>query len=194
MKTVVISRQDRPERLKRAQEQFVKYGIGEADVFDAFIEIPGWKGCRDSHLGVLEKYKEEDTLLVFEDDVEFLIDPSEPVAESLWELPRIWDLLYLGINPQEKFDRFSDHLFRARKGYCAHAIIYNNTQRRVVPYILNNRGKIQKYDVFLSNIVNEEFVSFVVYPLVCTQWQHSSDTCQRTDSSVIERNYNKYCI
>jgi len=188
---VVINREDRPERLIEAKRQLDQYGL-EFEVFPAIINKIGWMGCRNSHLKVLELYKDEPTLTIFEDDVKFLSDPIDTMIASLKELPKEWDLLYLGVSPQEPFKKYSDHLYRAGHGYCAHAISYN-TRSGVIDYILKHKQDILKWDVYLSSMINKQFNCFVAFPILCTQVQHKSDTCIRTDSSTIVKNYNRFC-
>ncbi len=161
-------------------------------MFPAITEPGGWKGCRDSHLAVLEKYKLERFIIILEDDVVFLEDPMFPIAEVIKELPSSWDMLYLGISPQEKYERYSPHLFKVGDGYTTHAIMWHNKKNGVVDYIMSHKQEILKWDVYL-NVVHKIFNCFVIYPLLCTQRQEKSDTCQRSDASSIIRNYNKYC-
>lgn len=191
MKAVVINRTDRIERLQRSQEQFNCYGM-EVEVFPAIITNPGWKGCRDSHLAVLEKYKNEKFILVFEDDVLFISDPMEPIAEVIEELPSDWDMLYLGISPSQEYKKFSPHLYRVNGGYTTHAILWHNRSNGAVNYVLTHRKDILKIDVFLGATVHKIFNCFVIFPILCTQRQEKSDTCHRSDASSIERNYHKF--
>jgi len=192
MKAVVINRADRPERLKESLKQFDEYGM-QVDVFSAVITNPGWKGCRDSHLSVLEKYKEENFILIFEDDVKFLGDPMQPIVDAAKELPPDWDILYLGISPSKPYHKYSDHLYRVNGGYTTHAMLWRNRKGGVVEYILKDRLSIMKWDVYLSSVIHPLFKCFCLYPLLCTQRQEKSDTCHRSDASSIERNYKKYC-
>jgi GR25 family glycosyltransferase involved in LPS biosynthesis len=190
MKIVVINREDRPERLKESQKQFEKYDM-EVDVFPAVIN--GWRGCRDSHLAVLEKYKDKRYIMILEDDVLFLDNPWKPIAYAMNELPNIWSMLYLGISPQGEYVRYSPHLFKVNGGHTTHAIIWDNKPKGVVEYILQHRNEIQKWDVYLSTVIHKLFECFVIYPILCVQRQEQSDTCHRSDASSILHNYNKYC-
>jgi GR25 family glycosyltransferase involved in LPS biosynthesis len=63
MIAVVINREDRTERLKATKEQLDRFGI-EFDLFSAITQPGGWKGCRLSHIAVLEKYRNEDMVWV----------------------------------------------------------------------------------------------------------------------------------
>jgi GR25 family glycosyltransferase involved in LPS biosynthesis len=193
MKAVLINREDRPERLKESRKELNGYGIF-FDIFPAVISSPGWKGCRDSHLAVLEKYKDDKFVMVFEDDVMFLNDPMHPIAEVAQELHPAWDMLYLGISPTQKYLKVSPHLYKCNGGYTTHAIIWRYRQGGAVEYILNHKKDILKWDVFLSSVIHKKFNCFVIYPILCTQRQVQSDTCKRSDAGSIVRNYNKYCV
>lgn len=195
MKSVIINREDRPKRLMDCKVQFVYWNI-KADVFKAITTPNGWRGCRDSHLAVLDKYRDEEKLLVLEDDFFFLKNPKIPILNALRELDGYynahWDMLYLGISPTQIYERFSKHLFKVNGGVTTHAIIWNNRKDGVVDFILNHKNDIPKWDVYLSTIIHRMFNCFVIYPILCTQRQEQSDTCRRSDASSIIRNYNKY--
>lgn len=192
MKAVVINREDRPERLKATREQLDRFGI-EFSVFSAITQPGGWRGCRLSHLSVLEKYKDEDMTWVMEDDIHFLTYPHEALNHAMDELPIDFDILYLGISPLRKYERYTEHLFRVNGGHTTHCMVYNNRKGGVVDFILQHRDTVMKWDVFLSSIIHPVFKCFCTYPIVCTQRQTQSDTCKRSDTSTILRNYQKYC-
>jgi hypothetical protein len=117
------------------------------------------------------------------------------VAEAIKDLPSNWDMLYLGISPTQKCERFSPHLFKVRGGYTTHAIIWNNRHGGAVEYMLKHRKEIMKIDVFISSIIHKIFKCFVIFPILCTQNANfHSDTCRRSDISTIIKNYNKNCV
>ena len=161
--------------------------------FPAFNIKPGWKGCRDSHLAVMELCRGENMFEILEDDVQFL-GTLQDIANAFKELPEDWDMLSLGCSPQEPFERYSPHLFKMGKAFTTHAIIWRNRQEGAVDYILKNKDRINKIDVFFCEEVYPKFNCFVTYPLICTQVQFSSDTCARSDVSTVIENYNKYCV
>ena len=155
---------------------------------------PGWKGCRDSHLAIMDKCSNEEMFQILEDDLLFLGDYYSAVERAMGELPPDWDALFLGCSPQEPFIKHSEHLFRMGKSYTTHAIIWRNRQKGAVEYILDNSDKIAKIDVFFAEHIYPNFNCFVIYPLLVTQTQFKSDTCTRSDVSTIQKNFNKYCI
>jgi len=193
MQSYIINRQDRPERLNHAREELSKQQLN-ARVFKAFITKPGWLGCRDSHLAVMEKCKEEDMFLILEDDILFLGDFHTALDEVSGELPSDWDCLFLGASPQEPFERYSPHLFKMGKAWCAHAIVWHNRPNGAIEYILSHKSDINKIDVFFANEIFPKFNCFLIYPLLVTQVQFKSDTCTRSDVSTIAKNYSLYVI
>lgn len=192
MEAIVISRRDRPERLKETKAQLDRFGI-EFKVFDAITDPGGWRGCRLSHLAVLEKYRDEDMIWVMEDDIQFLTYPHPALDKAFDEMPLDFDMLYLGISPLKKYERYSEHLFKVDGGHTTHCIIYNNRKGGVVDFILSNKDKVMKWDVFLSNVVHPLFKCYCTYPLTCMQRQTRSNVSKRSDVSTILRNYQKYC-
>jgi GR25 family glycosyltransferase involved in LPS biosynthesis len=192
MKIIVINRRDRLERLRESQKQFDLYGI-EIEIFPAIIDSLGWKGCRDSHLAVLEKYKDEKCIMILEDDVLFLDDPRIPIAHATMELPENWDCLYLGASPKEPQKHYSAHLYKLHNAHVTHAIIWHNRKGGAIEFILSHKQDINKYDDYLASVIQPKFGCYIIFPILCTQRQEKSDTCHRSDASSIIRNYNKYC-
>lgn len=189
---VLINRADRPDRLREARKQLTRYNI-KHEVFPAIIDKPGWKGCRDSHLAVLEKYRKEPKLTIYEDDVLFLYDIGLMLPWVNRELPNDWAMLYLGVSPREPLQKYSDHLYKVGKSTTTHAIMWN-TASPAIDYILEHKLEINKWDGFLSDVIHKQFNCFVIYPLACTQWDDKSDTCYRTGVDTIIQNYKKYCV
>jgi hypothetical protein len=190
MKTVLINREDRPERLRDSVNHLSSFGL-EPEVFPAILG--GGRGCRDSHLAVLSKYRSEEHIFILEDDVLFLSDPIKVWHKIATQLPTDFDMLYFGISPNQPCRRISDNLFRVYGGLTTHAILWHNRQGGVVEYILKYGEIKNKWDVFLNNEVLPKFKCYVVYPLCATQRETGhSDTCKRSDVRSIIRNYNRF--
>lgn len=163
--------------------------------FPAIDTKPGWKGCRDSHLQVMETCRNEVAFMILEDDVKFLHnDPLAVIDDALWELPHEWDCLFLGASPQEPQEIYSKHLYRLKNALTTHAIIWHTRYGGAVEHILSHKDHINKIDIFLKDVIFPEFNCFLIRPLLVTQVQFQSDTCQRSDVSTIEANYLKYCL
>jgi GR25 family glycosyltransferase involved in LPS biosynthesis len=160
--------------------------------FSAIETRLGWQGCRNSHLAILELCGCESSFLILEDDVMFLSDYYSNYLNAISELPFDWDMLSLGASPQESFERYSDHLFKMGKALCAHAILWHNRNGGAVEYILSHKNDIKKIDVFFAEQIYKNFNCYLIYPLLCTQKQFPSDTCIKSDVSIIQKNYLKF--
>ena len=65
----------RTDRWDEAQDEFKSIGIFEKiERFSAIEKDPGWHGCRDSHIAIIEdsKLNGYKNVLVLEDDVKFI--------------------------------------------------------------------------------------------------------------------------
>ena len=186
----VINLDRRPDRWIAVKEELENNGFSPYRV--SAIDNK-WKGCRDSHLYVLESAFDLNSFFVFEDDVEF-IGHVGAIRNAINQLPKDWDCLYLGASPQSSQERVSQNLFRISNSWCMHAIFWHNRIGGAIEYILKNRDKIGKIDVFMSTEIMPKFNCFLVYPIVCTQREtNTSDTCTKSDVSTIKRNYDKHC-
>ena len=191
MKCYVINRNDRPQRWDKVWDELIRVGI-KPERFPAIIATPGWVGCRDSHLKLLEQNRNEEHVIIFEDDVIFITDPVFAIEKCFTELSPDWDCLYFGASPKQPQERYSEHLFKLNNAHVTHAILWN-MQGEAVKQILVDKDQIRKWDDYLATVIQPKFNCFVVYPMVATQRQYQSDTCKRSDVSTIESNYNLYC-
>ena len=106
----------------------------------------GAKGCRESHLAVLRDARKRGlpSVLIFEDDVEFVGDIREVV------LPKEWDMFYIGGNWVDILDKSeSDNYCRVRSwstyGYAVNRAFYDvlidgleKTEKEIDRYYLEN--------------------------------------------------------
>jgi GR25 family glycosyltransferase involved in LPS biosynthesis len=193
--TYVINRDDRPARWKDVQLELNRAGITVFERFSAFPTKPGWHGCRMSHMAIMRLCEDKATFCIFEDDVIFLDDVILLIELAMAQLPSNWSCLYLGASPQKPQQRYSENLFKLNDALCAHAIIWNNCiPNGAVEYILNNEADIIKWDDYLAKVIQPQFNCFVTYPMVATQRaDYQSDTCHRSDTTTILRNYNLFC-
>lgn len=191
MVSYCINLDRRADKWAYVRTEFDRMGI-RVNRFTAVNTKPGWKGCRDSHIAIMELCKGENMFTVYEDDVQFLTG-LQTVTDSFNELPD-WDILSLGCSPQEPLTQYSPHLFKLDKtAWCMHAYMMNNNNG-LVDFVLENRDKIGKIDKWFSENVyaNPRFHCFLAYPLIVTQVQFQSDTCMRSDVSTISVQYDKY--
>lgn len=191
MNSWVINLDKRVERWYYVREHLHEMGI-KPTRFSAIEAKPGWQGCRDSHLRILSMTPPNDIVAIYEDDVKFL-EPWESVLKSISQLPPLWDCLYLGASPQEPQKRIDANLFRIKNSLCMHAIIWNRRDGGAVDYILSQRDRIKKIDVFVSQEVMPRFNCYVTYPICATQTEGYSDIAKMaTGSWIIEHSYNEF--
>ena len=189
--TYCINLDSRPEKWAKVQKEAAILGI-EPIRFSAIKMNRGHDGCTASHMALLKQAKEEGIFMIIEDDMKVLADkPVELIAKAYEQLPKDWDMLYLGATLNKRIDRCSGNLFKIDHAWAVHAIIYNN-QNGVVDYILENLNE-RKFDVFLARVVQHKFNCYITYPMVATQSAGYSDILKHdVDYSVIENNYYKY--
>lgn len=189
MKTYCINLDERTGKWEQTKKEAEKLHLNPVRV-SATKASPGFVGCRLSHLGLLADIK-EDVFMVIEDDIKVYCDnPVQSLQNSMSELPKDWDMLYLGATLNTPLERYSNHLYRIKNGWTTHAIIYNN-QNGVIDYILN--ADIRKIDVFYADDVQQKFNCFISYPMILTQREGFSDVISNhVDYKVIQERYQKY--
>ncbi len=176
-KIYCINLPERPERWHQVSDEFKRVGIAGVERFNAIKLSPGFHGCRESHLAVLDLCKGLNRFTIFEDDVKFTCDPFEILAKTEKQLPPEWDMLYLGAHLMAPIERHSDNLYRIKNGYCTHAMIINNPA--ITDLILANREGMRKIDVFYQTVIQEQFRCFITFPMVATQADSYSDIINR---------------
>lgn len=175
--TYCINLPERTERWQQVSAEFKRVGIENIIKFDAIRIAPGFNGCRESHLAILEKCRGLKRFTIFEDDVQFCDDPMYVLFEAEKQLPPDWDMLYLGANLMQPIDRYSNNLCRLKNAYCTHAMIFNNPE--LPDFILSHREGMRKIDVFYQSDVQDKFNCFITYPMIATQADSYSDIINR---------------
>jgi len=191
MKSYCINLAHRPERWELAQKEFEKIGF-QVERFEGIYKKPGFVGCKESHLKILQQNRHEQTFAIFEDDIIFMPNALEILSNALIQLPKKWDLLHLGCNPQSQLKRYSDNLFELKDSYTTHAMILNSPV--MVDYILKNRGIIRKIDVYYSDVIFNYFNCYVTWPLVAAQRNGQGDVCKGVTNyyDTITQNFKKF--
>jgi glycosyl transferase family 25 len=108
-RTICVNLDRRPDRWRRVRARFERAGIGPVERFAAVdgerVGVPdvwegreGVYGCLRSHVEVVAAARLDglDSLLVFEDDVEFADDLGPRFARAFAQVPDDWNILYLG--------------------------------------------------------------------------------------------------
>ena len=186
-----ISLPERNDKWNLARNEISKLGIERITKYEGHKRSPGWQGCRLSHLNLMKEIKDE-IFLIAEDD--FLINTKDPIKKldkAIQQLPKDWDLLYLGSTLNEPLERYSSNLFRMSAGWTTHAMIFNN-QNGIKEFIVEN-CPMQKIDVWYANEIQKKFNCFITYPMIATQRGGFSDVIDRpVDYAIIQERYNQY--
>lgn len=186
MKGYYINLDERTDR----REQFEQHKLPvEFERFPAKKTKPGWMGCRDTHLSLFEQI--DGTTMICEDDCMFL-RPWIVLKDAMQQLPGDWDLLYLGATLTVPVMKYSKNLYNLRGGYSTTGIIYHD--RKVPDYMLENRDRIERLDVFIVKEIQPRFRCFIVNPMFACQRRGYSDIMHHNfDNGLRQRKrFNKY--
>lgn len=191
-----INLDKRPERWTKCKQEFAKVGL--ADCVERFsgIEVtPGIAGCSLSHYNVIKQAKIDGckSVLVFEDDVEFLrtdnfntiiTDAFQQMESSNIE----YDMFYLGGNVKGVDNSKIDaNLVELNSVKCAHAYIITDTVYDVIIDIIE-QGNIndnwswnsQNYDRLNLDYryyrdISPNYNVYGVWPMLAKQAEGYSD-------------------
>ena len=174
MDSYVINLDNRPERYKEFQQNVFPFPIKR---ISGCMASCGEDGCRDSHLGILER-QSTFPFAVFEDDC-ILMKPWSIVEKAMKQLPKDWDALWIGGNVRVPLKRYSENLFIVKNTFALHAVIYNS--EKMVDYILENHNTKtgENLDVFYNRVIQEMFNCYIIYPMVANQRKGYSDITKR---------------
>jgi len=127
MKTYLINLDKRRDRLIDANAELFMAGF-KYERFPAIEHKCGRIGLILSMKKLFEENVDEDKILVFEDDVKFLVpDAAAKLELAIAELPPDFDMLYLGANVQ-LLDSPNEYLYiqRVFSAVTTHAVVYSN--------------------------------------------------------------------
>lgn len=126
MKFICVSLPTRADRRVDVYKEFERVGI-DVEFFDATFSPNGNIGLQITLLSLFDTYKNEDEIMIFEDDVMFTDDASFKIKAALEELPKDYDLLYLGATLTSPPVLVSKHLSLVSGALTAHAVLYHRT-------------------------------------------------------------------
>jgi GR25 family glycosyltransferase involved in LPS biosynthesis len=179
-----INLDSRKDRRKLAENEFNKLGISPKRFSAIKNDVP-WMGCLQSHLTILkEAQKSKKSVIVFEDDVEFIGNYKEVIEKSLNELSKFnWDLFYLGGNVLKDIYQETEHLGRLQHCQSTHAIAYSyKALEYLIPFLEANTYIL---DVLLADYVIPYTNCYITIPMTAIQ---------RTSFSNIENKEMTYDI
>lgn len=194
-----INLDERVDRWEHAKLEFEKIGIlDKVKRFSAIKNIDGRVGIIQSNLAIIKIAKEKKlkNVLVFEDDVEFIVDnPQEVLQKTINQIGDIkWHLFYLGANTHDKLLKFKPNLILLKNAFAVHSMAYSE---HMYDLFINKYNKIQNInkfddilDVFLAKIIQEKYICLMTHPMMTTQMNSYSDIEKRNvDYSFIEERY-----
>ena len=105
MQGYVINLDSRPDRYEAFQKNDFPFVVKR---FPGIVASCGEDGCTQSHMYLLNRMKDFPTV-IFEDDCTML-ESWDVVTEAMSQLPRNWDLLYLGATLRRPLIKYSKNL------------------------------------------------------------------------------------
>ncbi len=197
-----INLDHRTDRWKNAQKEFEKVGIlDRVKRFSAIKENDGRIGLIKSNLEIFKivKSKNLNNVLIFEDDVKFIVDdPEKHLKIALSQIGNLdWYLFYLGANTHEKLIKIKPNLILLKNGYSTHSLAYNKKvfNKLIRKYkkikIIKKQQDIQ--DVYLAEKIQSKHICLMVNPMLTTQISDYSDIEKKlVNQSYIEERFNKH--
>jgi hypothetical protein len=188
MRAIVINLDERKDRMEQFRKNKFPF---EVERFSALRGTCGQDGFTLSTRTVLSQITEFPTLVCEDDCV--MLENWMVVQRAMAELPDDFDALWFGATLTTPLERYSEHLFRLKRAYTTHAIIYNS--QKMIDYILGlHVPSGVNLDIFYFLKVQEEFNCFITDPICATQSDGLSDISgqeMKFHDYIIE-SYNKY--
>lgn len=194
-----INLDERTDRWEHAQEEFKRVGILDRVIrFSAIRDVDGRLGIIKSNLAIIKIAKEKKlkNVLIFEDDVQFIVDnPQDVLAKTIQQIGNIkWHLFYLGANTHQKLTKFKPNLILLKNAFAVHSMAYNELMYDI---FINKYEKLKVIstfddilDVFLARKIQEKYICLMTNPMMTTQMNSYSDIENRiVDYSFIEERY-----
>jgi hypothetical protein len=188
---VVIGLKARADRWTRCLEIFKREGVTNVTHYQTEADFKDLhRHCSKDFIKLLKYKGKVKNLVFFEDDFE-LVDGWKSVLQKAWQdVPKDFDLLYLGANLTEKPKRITDNVMQVRGAWCMHAVVLSN---KFINYILNS------YDVNRVWCVDEWIRQqadirkfYMTYPMIAYQREGFSDLVGRyVKYEIFENKYYK---
>lgn len=196
-----INLDERTDRWEHSKSEFEKVGIlDKVKRFSAIKDNDGRVGIIKSNLAIVKIAKEKGlkNVLVFEDDVKFIINNSQEVLEkSIGQIGELnWSLFYLGANTHNKLIKIKPNLILLKNAFAVHSMAYN--EKVYDSFIKKYEGldKINNFDdildVFFAQYYQEKQICLMVNPMMTTQMNDYSDIEKReVNQNFIEERFKK---
>lgn len=176
----------RPDRKILALQELDKLGLKEKAICFSGIETTEydsvknrWMGCNLSHLTILEQTKDDERILVFEDDFLLINDFLTIINNAIKDLEtRDWGMFYLGGNICSTIKQETQYLGRLSHAQTTHSYAVNrNFAKTILQY------KTLFYDkhvdlVYAQNII-PNYPCYITIPMITVQRADRSDILQQ---------------
>lgn len=191
-KIVVVGLKERTDRWERCKEIFQSIGVTNVTHYETVINY------NDVHRNYMKDFTRMlrdqrwsgDNLVFFEDDFE-LVDGWEEVLRKAWaDLPKDYDMLYLGANLTMSPVTVTNNLMRVRGAWLMHATILS---RKFIDFILKayDYNRIWIIDEWYRQIANDRKF-YMTYPMISYQRPGWSDAVGAyTDYQIFTNQYYK---
>ena len=185
-KIYCINLDDRKDRMVDAEKQFHKHDLSVERVpaikgSNMNLDFPpeikeGAVGCALSQLFTLKFAKQVNarTFLLIEDDIEFDEDLNDKFDKYYSEVPKDWDMLYLGGQHFHGMNltQVSEHIFKCEYTLAAHSVAFKHT---VYDRFIDKLIDITKpCDVHYAES-HKEINAYVIVPHLTWQRESHSD-------------------
>ena len=181
----ILNLDRRPDRWSMIQTQLEQARIKKAVRFSAIDKKPGWVGCFESHLVMLQYALAANAknVLVLEDDATFYADWMGIWQEGIKQVEADWDMLYLGYNldPENELhpELVASHLLRLNSVLTTHAYAVNGKYLAdLVAYAESQIDSGLPIDVVFSKRLRH-INAFGLYPMLFYQATGMSDILGR---------------
>lgn len=187
MKTFCINLKTRKDRRKKMIKQFSKYKMESIEFFTAKLHPNGGiTGCRDSHLQIIKKAKQQNLpfVMILEDDLLFSQN-----LHNLPVFPEHWKMLYLGGTITSNIPNTNENWVCIKDcwttcGYILHSDLYD----KVISDLENYQNEVDRYYV---EEIQYQYPCYLVNPVMIKQRNDYSDIEKRNvnyDTDNILRN------
>jgi hypothetical protein len=154
------------ERREAVWAEFKKFDI-PASIWPAIKKDNPAEGLRDTFIEIFKSSVANnfDNALVFEDDVKFVELPDWVMNGVIDQLPKDYDMVYMGLNPFGGFNRvYSENLLEVKAACTTHACVYS---KRFMQDVLETNIKAP-IDMHFAEF-HRRGKSYATYPLLCVQ-------------------------
>jgi glycosyl transferase family 25 len=177
----VLNLDRRPDRWSNIQKQLERICVSKAVRFSAIDKKPGWIGCFDSHLAILQRAFDAKArnVLVLEDDAELYSDWTTIWQASSRQIHPDWDMLYLGynLNPDANMPPpfIAPNLLHLNDALTTHAYAVNGKcLEGIIQHIKACIGQNTPIDLVYNKLFSQ-IKAYGVYPMLFYQAVGFSD-------------------